>query len=78
MFYVIGVLANGGMCCECNKFYSVLAEMIATKPKQEYYITMSWLRLKISFPLMRSILLRILGSCGKNLNQEEMLQMTLK
>ena len=27
---------------------------------------------------MRSILLRILGSCGKNLNQEEMLQMTSK
>ena len=63
---------DSGMGCECKKFYSVLAEMIATKRKQEYNFTMSWLRRKISFLLMRSILFRMRGSRGKNLNQEEM------
>ena len=33
---------------------------------------MSWLRRKTSFSLMRSILSRICGSRGKNVNQEEM------
>ena len=32
---------------------------------------MSWLRRKISFSLMRSILLCIRGNRGKNVNQEE-------
>ena len=64
--------ANGDMGHEWKKFYLVLAEMIAIKRKQEYCITMFWLRRKISFLLMRSILLRIRGSHGKNVNQEEM------
>ena len=64
--------ANGDMSHECKKFYLVLAEMIAIKRKQEYCITMFWLRQKISFLLMRSILLCIRGSHGKNVNQEEM------
>ena len=74
MFYATTVVfsANGGMGRECKKFYSVLAEMITMKQKQEYYIPMSWFRQKISFWLMRSILLRICGSRGKNVNQEEM------
>ena len=63
--------ANGGMGRECKKLYSVLAEMITMKRKQEC-ITMSWFRQKISFWLMRSILLCIRGSRGKNVNQEEM------
>ena len=33
---------------------------------------MSWLQRKTSFSLMRSILLCIRGSRGKNVNQEEM------
>ena len=60
--------ANGGMGRECKKFYSVLAEMITLKQKQEYCITMSWLLRKISFSLMRSILLCIRGSLGENVN----------
>ena len=63
---------NGGMGRECKKFYSVLAEMITSKRKKEYCIPMSWLRRKISFSLMRSILLCIRDSRGKNVNQEEM------
>ena len=64
--------ANGGMGHEDKKFYSVLAEMITLKRKQEYCIKMYWLRRKISFLPMRSILLCIRGSRGKNVNQEVM------
>ena len=60
--------ANGDMGLECKKFYSVLAEMITLKRKQEYCITMSWLRRKIYFSLMRSILLCIRGSRSKIVN----------
>ena len=47
--------ANGGMSRECKKFYSRLAETISAKRKEEYAITISWLRRKISFSLTRSI-----------------------
>ena len=63
--------ANGGMSRECKKFYSRLAETISAKRKEEYAIMMSWLRRKISFSLMRSILLSIQGSRCKNVNQEK-------
>ena len=71
-FTPLAFSANGGMGRECKKFYSVLAEMITLKRKQECCITMSWLRRKISFSLMRSILLYIRGSRGKIVNREEM------
>ena len=64
--------ANSGMGREWKTFYSTLAEMIATKRKQEYCIIMSWLRRKTSFLLMRSIFLCIHDIPGKSLNQEEM------
>ena len=57
---------NGGMGRECRKFYARLADMIAAKRKQEYCVTMSWLRRKISFSLIRSILLCVRGSRGRN------------
>ena len=60
--------ANGGMGRECKKFYARLAEMIAGKRKEEYCITMSWLRRKLSFSLMKSILLCVRGSRGRKSN----------
>ena len=54
-FMPLAFSANGGMGRECKKFYSVLAEMITLKRKQEHCITMSWLQRKISFSLTRSI-----------------------
>ena len=70
-FTSLAFSANGGMGHECKKFYSVLAEMITIKRKQEYCITMSWLRRKISFSVMRSILLCIRRSRGKNVNAKK-------
>ena len=62
---------KGGIGHECKTFYSVLAEIITIEWKQEYCIKMSWLWRKFSFLLMRSVLLCVHGSSGKNLNQEE-------
>ena len=61
------------MSREFKKIFSVSAGMIATKRKQEFCITISLLLQKISFSLMRSISLCIPVSPGKNLNQEEMM-----
>ena len=55
---------------EYKKLYSVLAETVAKKVKQEYFIIISYQQQKISFSLMRSILLSIRGSRTKNWNQE--------
>ena len=70
-FMPLAFSAKGGMGHECKTFYSVLAEMITMQWKQEYCITMSWLRRKFSFLLMRSVLLCVRGSSSKNVNQEE-------
>ena len=70
-FTSLAFSANVGMGHECKKFYSVLAEMITIKRKQEYCIIMSWLRRKISFSVMRSILLCIRRSRGKNVNAKK-------
>ena len=54
--------ANGGMGRECKKFYSRLSEHIAEKRKQPQNIIASWIRRKISFSLMRSVVLCVRGS----------------
>ena len=46
----------GGMTPECQMFHGRLAELIATKKSEEYSKTMNWLRVKIFFSLMRSVL----------------------
>ena len=52
----------------CKKLYSVLAELIAAKRMEEYFITTSFFAEKIDFDLHTY-------SRGKNLNQE-MIQLT--
>ena len=52
----------GGMAPECQMFHSRLAELIATKKAEEYSKTMNWLRVKISFSLIRSALVCLRGS----------------
>ena len=53
---------TGGMAPECQMFHSRLAELIATKKAEEYSKTMNWLRVKISFSLIRSALVCLRGS----------------
>ena len=54
--------ANGGMGRECHKFYQRLAEMIVDKRDIPSSIATNYIRTKISFSLLRSMLLCLRGS----------------
>ena len=53
---------NGGMGKEANKCYSRIDEKLAEKRDIPYLVMMSWIRRKISFSMMKSIIACILGS----------------
>ena len=54
---------NGSMGTECRAFYSRLAELISIKRKlTNKSMVSSWLRTKVNFALLRSMLLRLRGS----------------
>ena len=53
---------TGGMADECKRFHSRLAELISIKKGEEYSTTISWIRSKVSFALLRSALLCLRGS----------------
>ena len=53
---------NGRMGKEANKCYSGIAEKLAKKRYEPYSVTMSWIRRKISFSMMKSIIMCIRGS----------------
>ena len=48
---------TGGMAMECERYHSRLAELLATKKGESYATTMSWIRARVSFALLRSALL---------------------
>ena len=54
--------ANGGCGREADHFISVLAEKLGEKQNTSYSETVTWLRAKISFSLLRSAILCIRGS----------------
>ena len=56
---------TGGMAAECKRYDSRLAELLATKKGESYVTTMSWIRAKVSFALLRSALLCLRGSRAK-------------
>ena len=53
---------TGGMGRECKTFIGQLAEKIATKRNLNTSLVISWLRTKINFMLLRSILICLRGS----------------
>ena len=53
---------TGGIAVECNRYYSRLAELVAIKKGESCATTMSWIRAKVSFVLLRSALLCLRGS----------------
>eukprot|EP00794_Sanderia_malayensis_P006714 gene6714-biopygen5489 len=59
-FTPIVISATGGMGREAKKFYSRLAEMIGDK--RDYSLIKAWLRRKISFALVKAIIICIRGS----------------
>ena len=61
-FTPLGFALTGGMGRECKTFIGQLAEKIATKRNLNTSLVTSWLRTKINFMLLRSILICLRGS----------------
>ncbi|XP_073253376.1 uncharacterized protein [Porites lutea] len=53
--------STGGMADECKRFHSRLAELLALKKGDDYATTISWIRAKVSFAILRSALLCLRG-----------------
>ena len=54
------------MAAECKRYHSRLTELLATKKGESYVTTtMSWIRARVSFALLRSALLCLRGSRTK-------------
>lgn len=53
---------TGGMGTECKTYHKRLAELLSIKKGENYANTMSWVRAKVSFALIRSALLCLRGS----------------
>ena len=56
---------TGGMGKECIRYHSRLAEPIAAKKGEQYSQTISWIRARTSFALLRSALVYLRGSLVK-------------
>ena len=50
-------ISTGGMTDECKRFHSHLAELLTLKKGDDYVTTISWIRAKVSFAILRSPLL---------------------
>ena len=59
---------TGGMAKECKRCHNRLAELLAIKKGEDYTNTVSWLRAKVSFAILRSALLCLKGSRGRRRN----------
>ena len=53
---------TGGMADECLRYHSRLAELLSAKKQESYATTISWVRAKVSFAILRSALLFLRGS----------------
>ena len=62
--------ANGGMGRQCKLFYQRLSDMVAEKKELDNASVTSWLRTKINFSLLRSMILCIRGS--RSLKKKEL------
>ena len=57
---------------ECKRYHSRLAELVATKKGEGYVTTMSWIRARVSFALLRSTLLCLRGLRAKRRIHQEL------
>ena len=60
----------GGMSVECSTFYSRLNEMLAAKRDVSLSVSMCFLRVQLSFSLLRSTRICIRGSRSRSLPSE--------
>ena len=68
-FIPIVLSLNGGMSNECKVFYSRLAELISIKRNINKSMVVSWMRTKLNFSLLRSMLLCLRGSRSQKLEE---------
>ena len=59
---------TGGMAEECKRYHNRLAELLLIKKGEDYVSTVSWLRAKVSFAILRLALLCHRGSRGRRRN----------
>ena len=52
---------TGGMADECLRYHSRLAELLSAKKQERCATTISWVRARVSFAILRSVLLRLRG-----------------
>ena len=64
-------ITTGGIGKECLRYHSRLAELIAIKKGEQYAKTMSWIRSRISFALLRSALICLRGSRARRRIQRD-------
>ena len=60
-FTTLVFMTTGGMAHECVRYHSRLADLIANKG-ESYSSAISWIRAKVSFTIVRSVILCLRGS----------------
>ena len=58
----VSISISRGMADECLRYHSRLAELLSAKKQESYATTLSWIRAKVSFAILRSALLGLRGS----------------
>ena len=53
---------TGGMSQKCQRYHSRLAELISSKKQEEYATTITWIRTKVSFAILRTALVCLRGT----------------
>ena len=62
---------NGGMAKEARRFHKKVAHMIADKTRESYSDVINCMRTKLTFAMLRSVLISVRGSRGKTTKAPE-------
>ena len=62
---------TGGMAPECQRYHKRIATLIALKRNEDYGDVMRWLRVRLRFALLKSILIAVRGYRGKPAGGEQ-------
>ena len=68
-FTPIVVSTFGGMGQEAEKFHKRLAQLIANKRNEQYSCVVNYIRTRLRFTLLKTVLTSIRGVRGKNMNE---------
>ena len=59
----------GGTATECNKYHKRVAELIAANRNEKTSLVLAYIRTKLSFALLKSVLIAIHGIRGKQMKK---------